>query len=565
LAARRTELEIEREGQVIEASTGPTLVTSTIEPAAAASAPVTASTEVAPPTPAPAAPDVAIPAAPAGPVESSFIVEREADWRSIMKLTEAEVLSSATVMQLRGEDHAMWLVASTDQTPAGMAMLTSYMENDSYRESFKSTIEDIYAKVATSPEAAQSLEPAMNIAERIVNSVERQLTTAAPAAPSPIETVVDRKLIQGELIEHGPAPYQNKPTNGPSYFVTVKTETGDRTVWGTALEDVMQNEQFKPGDNITLRDHGTVPVVIQVTGPDGVVTSKEAVRREWTTESDTATRTAPGIEASATNGAAPITLTHSSEPITVDPANAADVAKYTRQLTNEVAHQRESIGHASQRIGELENMRDNHSADSGPEFISECNAEIARGKQLIAGSEAIVSKAEAGLQQLGALPTQAPATAESVPKPAIWAASVAKMVAPITLTHSSEPITVDPANAADVAKYTRQLTNEVSVQQETISNATQRIGMLENMRDNQSAGRGPEYIEQCNVEIATAQRQIDGSKGIIERAEVGLQQLASIPAPLDRTEAVTETLTVITEPALVVETVVEEEHGPEMS
>jgi hypothetical protein len=555
LAARRTELEIEREGQAIEASAAPAPVTPTIEPAAAAPEPTHAS----------AAPGVASPAASAGPVESSFIVEREAEWRATMKLTEADVLSSATVMQLRGEDHAMWLVASSDQTPAGMAMLTSYMENDSYRESFKSTIEDIYAKVASSPEAAQSLEPAMTIAERIVNSIERQLSTAAHAAPAPIETVVDRKLIQGELIEHGPAPYQNKPTNGPSYFVTLKTETGNRTVWGTALEEVMQNEQFKSGENITLQDHGTVPVVIQVTGPDGAVTAKNAVRREWTGESDTATRTAPGSEVLATKGAAPITLTHSREPITVDPANAADVAKYTRQLTNEVAHQRESIGHATQRIGMLENMRDNHSAGRGPEFISECNTEIARGKQLIAGSEAIIGKAEAGLQQLGALPTPAPATVTRVPKPATWTASVAKVVAPITLTHSSEPITVDPANAADVAKYTRQLTNEVSVQQETITNATQRIGMLENMRDNQSAGHGPEYIEQCNAQIATAQRQIDGSKGIIERAEVGLQQLASIPAPLDRTEAVTETLTVTTEPAVIVETVVEEEHGPEMS
>jgi hypothetical protein len=428
LAARRTELEIEREGQAIEASTAPAPVTPTIEPAAAAPAPVTASNAPA----APAAPAVASPAAPAGPTESSFIVGREAEWRTIMKLTEADVLSSATVMQLRGEDHAMWLVASSDQTPAGMAMLTSYMENDSYRESFKSTIEDIYAKVASSPEAAQSLELAMTIAERIVNSVERQLSTAAPAAPAPIETVVDRKLIQGELIEHGPAPYQNKPTNGPSYFVTLKTETGNRTVWGTALEEVMQNEQFKPGENITLQDHGTVPVVIQVTGPDGAVTAKNAVRREWTAESDT-TRAALSSEVLATEGAAPITLTNSSEPIMVDPVNAADVAKY---------------------IG---------------------------------------------------LPT-----------------------------------------------------NEVSVQQLRITNITKRLGMLENLRDNHSAGRGPEYIERCNMEIATAQGQIDESKRIIERAEM-------IPALLDRADAVTETLTVTAEPAVIVETVVEEEHGPEMS
>ena len=658
LAARRTELEIEREGQAIGQATAPAPDDATIAPAAA--------------VPASAAPGAAAPAAPAGPAESSFILEREAEWRSTMGLSEAEVLSSATVMQLRGEDHAMWLVASNDQSPAAAALLTSYMENDSYRESFKSTIEDIYAKVADSPEAAQSLEPAMSIAERIVNSVERQLSTTVPpaqlprlqvgpdaaagvnamaqeardladelgitpeiealyavglvagevsnalgtklasvvlterinflgrvadtlgipkrgvrdagqaefaawqqaraarvstAAPAPVETVVDRKLIQGELIEHGPAPYQNKPTNGPSYFVTLKTEAGNRTVWGTALEEAMQNEQFKPGESIKLRDLGTIPVVIQVKGADGSLTPKDAVRRGWSVEStETTTRNAPD-QAATSSTTAPITLTHNSEPITVDPANAADVAKYTKQLTNEVAHQRESIGHATQRIGMLENMRDNHSAGRGPEFVSECNAEIARGKQFIAGSEAIIGKAEAGLQQLGALPAPAvSATEASAPQSAAWRPSAAApVVAPITLTHNSEPITVDPSNAADVAKYTRQLTNEVSVQHQRITNVSKRIGMLENMRDNHSAGRGPEYIERCNVEIATAQGQIDGSKGIIERAEVGLKQLASIPAQLDRTEAVNETPTVATESAVLVETVVEEEHGPEMS
>jgi hypothetical protein len=383
LAARRTELEIEREGQAIEASTAPAPVTPTIEPAAAAPAPVTASN----------APAVASPAAPAGPTESSFIVEREAEWRTIMKLTEADVLSSATVMQLRGEDHAMWLVASSDQTPAGMAMLTSYMENDSYRESFKSTIEDIYAKVASSPEAAQSLELAMTIAERIVNSVERQLSTAPPAAPAPIETVVDRKLIQGELIEHGPAPYQNKPTNGPSYFVTLKTETGNRTVWGTALEEVMQNEQFKPGENITLQDHGTVPVVIQVTGPDGAVTAKNAVRRDWTAESNT-TRAALSSEVLATEGAAPITLTNSGEPIMVDPVNAADVAKYIGLPTNEVSVQQLRITNITKRLGMLENLRDNHSAGRGPEYIERCNMEIATAQGQIDESKRIIERAE---------------------------------------------------------------------------------------------------------------------------------------------------------------------------
>lgn len=510
LKARRQELEIESEGQAIAQP-----VPEASAPAPSAD-PATAAADPAAPAPvAHGATNVILPddSAP------SFIRDREAKYRQEMGgLTEQDVRESSTMMELRGADHATWLVASNDFSPAAEAMMSSYMEDPFYREEFKSTMETIYEVAEQSPETLAALEPALDLAAKMVNRIERNLketadlplvqvgaeasranaeaqharaladgkgltgeielmyalgataadiaeqlgnklvgvvetdrinfvervadtlgipsrapdadpaafvtwkqerearvaaapvTTSAPASPA---ATPDRKVIQGELLEHGPAPYQNKPANGASYFVTLKTETGNRTVWGTALEEVMQNEHLKPGENIKLQDHGTVPVVIQVQGPDGNSTPKDAVRRQWsaelvTTTSDAATSKAP-------NGATPIVLTHNSQPITVDPSNAADVAKYTDQLTNEVTHQRDSIERATQRVGMLENMRDNHSADRGPEYISQINAEIARSKSHIAGSEAIIGKAEAGLQQLGALPSPSPAAAASIP------------------------------------------------------------------------------------------------------------------------------------------------------
>ncbi|MNF45699.1 hypothetical protein D3C85_1168800 [compost metagenome] len=129
---------------------------------------------------------------------------------------------------------------------------------------------------------------------------------------------------------------------------------------------------------------------------------------------------------------------------------------------------------------------------------------------------------------------------------------------PITIVHNSEPVTVDPANAGDVAKYTRQLTTEVNVQTLGITNATQRIGELVNMRDNHSASRGPEFIEQCNSEIARAERSIEGSQAIIEQAETSLRKLGPVTVePSRSTHQVEGPALELSEP--------EEDHGPEMA
>lgn len=270
LTARRAELEIEREGEVIE-------------PAA---------------TPEPASPATA-PAAPVVQADPSFILEREAEWRKTMRLSEAEVLSSSTVMQLRGEDHAIWLVASNDQSQGALTLLTSYMQNDSYRDSFKSTIEGLYAEAADSPEALQGLEPAMSIAERIVNSVERGLSSTmqdpaadmSKAVPASTQAVVDRKIIQGKIIEHGAAPYKYDEKNEVSYFVSLQTEAGPRTLWGVGLQDVLKD--FAQGDQIKLRDGGQQTVTIQVRQEDGSVKETPGFRRVWSAELETTVSATP--------------------------------------------------------------------------------------------------------------------------------------------------------------------------------------------------------------------------------------------------------------------------------
>ncbi|GFZ63122.1 hypothetical protein PSE10A_56330 [Pseudomonas amygdali pv. eriobotryae] len=273
-----------------------------------ADSPVTATAAATSPAPAPVIPDAdaattaetqtGVPtlsdAAPA-PVKPSLVndpdlqspselVKREAQWRRDFPMSEADVRASDVVMGLRGEDHAVWIIATDDKSPEAAALLTAYMENDSYREAFKGGLENAYRQVETWPESVKDLDEITAMAVGIVNQVEQRLYPAPQAATG--QTAPSRsKVIEGTLIEHGEAPYQHNDDNQMSYFVTLKPEGGKPcTVWGVGLEKAMNDADLKQGDPVRLEDLGTQPVVVQVIEEDGTVTNKTVNRREWSAQ-----------------------------------------------------------------------------------------------------------------------------------------------------------------------------------------------------------------------------------------------------------------------------------------
>ncbi len=286
LTARRAELEIEREAQ-------------NIEPAAAADA--LNGSEAAPAAPAQ---DQSVPAQGTAANDPDDLVGREAQWRADHQLSEDDVRGSATVMGVRGEDHAMWLVGANEASPESVAMIKAYLANDSYRESFKDTLEGLYSQ-ASSPADVELLDNLTSFAVEAVNEIEGRPSTAAgvpaPAAPS------NRKLIVGELLEHGAAPYQHQADKQASYFVTVKTAAGERTVWGVGLADAMQDAGFEIGDQVRLEDHGSKPVTVEVPAADGSTTEKTTYRRAWTAEGLGAEQEVASTQASSTSTPMPDT------------------------------------------------------------------------------------------------------------------------------------------------------------------------------------------------------------------------------------------------------------------
>lgn len=214
----------------------------------------------------------------------SELVRLEAQWRRDFPMSEADVKASDVVMGLRGEDHAVWIISTNDKTPEAAAMLTAYMENDSYREAFKASIVAAYKQVENSPKLVDDLDHLTEMAAQLVNEVEDRLFPAPQAATG--QTAPSRSnVIDGTLIEHGEAPYQHNDDNQMSYFVTLKPEGGKpRTVWGVGLGKAMNDADLKQGDPVRLEDLGTQPVVVQVIEEDGTVTNKTVNRREWSAQ-----------------------------------------------------------------------------------------------------------------------------------------------------------------------------------------------------------------------------------------------------------------------------------------
>lgn len=62
-------------------------------------------------------------------------------------------------------------------------------------------------------------------------------------------------LIQGRLIDHGPAAFHHDPHERMSYFARIETERGERTLWGVDLQRAFRESLTRPqiGDEIGLR------------------------------------------------------------------------------------------------------------------------------------------------------------------------------------------------------------------------------------------------------------------------------------------------------------------------
>ncbi|WP_436883008.1 LPD7 domain-containing protein [Enterobacter asburiae] len=93
---------------------------------------------------------------------------------------------------------------------------------------------------AAAPTAASDLPP------------ELQPTVTPQEGPKNASRQETEKGLTGTLLDYGPAPYQFDKTQNPSYFVHLRTEQGERVIWGKDLATAVGDSGLKKGDVATL-------------------------------------------------------------------------------------------------------------------------------------------------------------------------------------------------------------------------------------------------------------------------------------------------------------------------
>ncbi|HTR09051.1 MAG TPA: LPD7 domain-containing protein [Paraburkholderia sp.] len=80
--------------------------------------------------------------------------------------------------------------------------------------------------------------------------------TEAPPPPPTLEQPA-AGVTAGVLVAHGPAPFNHDARQNPSYYATVRTVTGERTVWGLDLERAISGAGVQVGQHIELEKGGS--------------------------------------------------------------------------------------------------------------------------------------------------------------------------------------------------------------------------------------------------------------------------------------------------------------------
>lgn len=121
-----------------------------------------------------------------------------------------------------------------------------------------------------------------------VNGVPSGAPRAATAeAPRPASD----RLVTGVLLKHGPARFGFQADGHPTYFITLQTDRGERTLWGKGLERALTQSKTQPqlGEQVGVRENGIDPVTVTFRTRDAagnVVQEKrfEEPRAHWVVE-----------------------------------------------------------------------------------------------------------------------------------------------------------------------------------------------------------------------------------------------------------------------------------------
>lgn len=91
---------------------------------------------------------------------------------------------------------------------------------------------------------------------------------------------------QGKVVAHGSAHYMFDEINRLSYYITLRSECGDKTLWGLDLKRVARETSLSVGDLISLEFTGRKAVLVKepIVNNQGKIVGLRNVnthRRDW--------------------------------------------------------------------------------------------------------------------------------------------------------------------------------------------------------------------------------------------------------------------------------------------
>ncbi|WP_211704273.1 LPD7 domain-containing protein, partial [Paraburkholderia aspalathi] len=142
--------------------------------------------------------------------------------------------------------------------------------------------------VGQKPSAPQSAKTVTSGRETAAPGGERTNTaqpSAAAASPAP-DTPTPAGVTAGVLVAHGPAPFNHDEKQNASYYATVRTQDGERTVWGLDLGRAIGESGVQPGQRIELEKGGSKEVTamqrqFDKNGKELAPKSVTSRRNEW--------------------------------------------------------------------------------------------------------------------------------------------------------------------------------------------------------------------------------------------------------------------------------------------
>lgn len=202
--------------------------------------------------------------------------------RSIVSIAETRDWQALTVTGTKDFRREVWREAALRGID-----VRGYEPTELERQELRRSMEKRNGPNEIAREAPQRARPPVDAPE-----VGTPHSDGAPRSSGPRNQRRERDNVHvGVLVEAGAAPYKFDPKETDSYYVKLKTERGERVVWGVDLERALaeSQSQVKVGDVVGVESRGAKSVMVKVPVRDdqgAVVGEKEqsAKRNAWVIE-----------------------------------------------------------------------------------------------------------------------------------------------------------------------------------------------------------------------------------------------------------------------------------------